>query len=84
MFKQRREGRKRPRLWEDRGALTENRLPRSFECREERKQKRSHHKDRDDDQRDVAQDKARTFELARCNVARLVLKLASLAPTREL
>ena len=84
LLKQRAESCKRPRLREDRGTLTEDRLPRSFECCKERKQKRSHHENRDDDQRDVAQDKARTFELARCNVARLVLKLASLTPTREL
>ena len=84
MLKQCAESCKRPRLWEDRGALAEDGLSRCLECRKERKQKRTNHKDRNDDQREVAQNEARTLELARCNVARLVLKLASLAPTREL
>ena len=56
-------------LREDRGALTEDGLSRCLECRKERKQKRANHKDRDDDQRDVAQNKARTLDLARCHIS---------------
>ena len=56
-------------LREDRGALAEDRLSRGLECREERKQKRSHHENRNDDQRDVAQNEARTLDLTRSHIS---------------
>ena len=56
-------------LREDRGALAEDGLSRCLECCKERKQKRADHKDCNDDQRDVAQNQARTLDLARCHIS---------------